>query len=151
MIYPLSMLNLPIRNMNYPPKWWTNHAKLRFPIQNSDFPHSKRCFPWCKMVIFQLAQGTDTDVIPDEPPSDEMLEKLSKVRLKNAGLKMVGSSGVKCFFSSGKLLFLTVGPWKLAILNYFNQGLVKGKSIFFFAPLTRIPCKHLEVDGHDEP
>ena len=73
-IYPLNMVVFPIQNGGFPiNKWWFPHI---FPMKTVISPS--------KMVDFaaashSVAQGTDTAAIPDEPPSDEMLEKLSQV------------------------------------------------------------------------
>ena len=74
--------NLPIKHGGLPHskwfcfpinKWWFSLISPYFPHENWWFPLQKWWFSG------RVTQGTDTAAIPDEPPSDEMLEKLSQV------------------------------------------------------------------------
>ena len=82
-IYPLIMVVFPIQNGGF--MWFPHQSMVIFPY----FPHENGWFPlqkWCfSAASHSVAQGTDTAAIPDEPPSDEMLEKLSqeKTRRRN--------------------------------------------------------------------
>ena len=89
---PIKHDDLPIKNkVIYPLKnWWSSPFKMVISPSNMVifpyFPHENWWFPlqkwWFPAASHRVAQGTDTAAIPDEPPSDEMLEKLSQEKTR---------------------------------------------------------------------